>query len=135
MKKSQNTIGCSKVGHAHSLFLEADQAQGVIDYGLLPRTQWICEQWNAGRKTWNSHVLNWEEQSSFLLFLFIHGLSLKVQECEKKLVKPEESWKAPIAHVRIVKDSRNAVIKISYITGIMLKLVLHEVKWTLFVFT
>lgn len=60
---------------------------------------------------------------------------MEVQECEKKLVKPEESWKAPTAHARIVKDSRNSVIKISYITVIMLKLVLHAVNWIVFVFT
>lgn len=121
-------MGCSNVGNVHSLFLEADQAQGVTDYGLLHRTQWLCERWDAGRKARDSQVLNWEEQSSFLLFLFIHGLSLEVQECEKELVKPEESWKAPTAHGRIVKLSRNSVIKMSYITVIMLKLVLHAVN-------
>lgn len=51
-------MGCSNVGNVHSLFLEADQAQGVTDYGLLHRTQWLCERWDAGRKARDSQVLN-----------------------------------------------------------------------------
>lgn len=72
-----------------------DWAQGVMNYGLLYKAEWICEIWYTGRKAHNSQVLNWEKQSAFLLFLFIHGAFLgNPGMWDTRHIKSEEIWKA-----------------------------------------